>query len=288
MSQPLYDEIWDYDQPALTEQRFKEKLAQIPQDKGEAHLQLLTQIARAQGLQREFDSAHQTLDEVAQALTDATPTAQIRYLLERGRALNSSGKPEEARPLFEQAWAAAQEYGEDFYAVDAAHMIAIVAPPAEQLEWNLRAMKIAEGSDSPSARRWLGSLYNNTGWTYHDQGDYAEALRIFQQAESWFAQLDPPSPSRLRIARWTVARALRSLKQNEAALKILRELEASDDGTSAGYLPEEIAENLLEQGDAAAAAPYFAKAYDQLSGDIWLQANEPERLERLRALSSQR
>ena len=35
---------------------------------------------------------------------NAPARVRLRYLLERGRVLNSSGKPDEARPLFLQAW----------------------------------------------------------------------------------------------------------------------------------------------------------------------------------------
>jgi hypothetical protein len=35
---------------------------------------------------------------------------------------------------------------QDFYAIDAAHMLAIAAPAEQQLEWNLRALALAEQS----------------------------------------------------------------------------------------------------------------------------------------------
>lgn len=278
---PLYDELWDMSQPAATERHFHDRLSQTPADFGEGHLQLLTQIARAQGLQRQFDAAHKTLDEVESHLSTGAPVAHIRYQLERGRVFNSSGHPDKARPFFMQALDAAQTQSEDFYAVDAAHMLAIVASPDEALGWNRRAMQIAEASESPYARRWLGSLYNNIGWAYHDLGDYAQALDTFERALAWFEQRDPPAPERVRIARWTVARALRSLKRHDEALAILRTLEGKGDG----YVDEEIGENLLEQGDPASAAPHFAKAYALLSTDEWLQANDSARLERMLQLS---
>jgi tetratricopeptide (TPR) repeat protein len=105
---------------------------------------LLTQIARTQGLQRNFEQAHQTLNSVEAQLHDDLPVARIRYLLERGRVYNSSGAKEQARPLFMQALELAQANKEDFYAVDAAHMIAIVEPPDEQMTWNLKALELAK------------------------------------------------------------------------------------------------------------------------------------------------
>ena len=60
---PDFDALWDYSHPDQTEAKFRETLLNIPED-DPAFLELLTQIARAQGLQRKFDKAHQTLDQV--------------------------------------------------------------------------------------------------------------------------------------------------------------------------------------------------------------------------------
>ena len=136
-----FDALWNYNDPAETESRFRELLP-IVEKSGDASYcaQLLTQIARAQGLQRQFDAAHQTLDTVESMLTDDLKIAHVRYLLERGRVFNSSKHPAEARPLFLQAWELAQAVGEDGYAVDAAHMIAIVETSEQALIWNLKAL----------------------------------------------------------------------------------------------------------------------------------------------------
>ena len=125
---PDFDALWDYSYPDQTEEKFREILLQIAEDDS-AYLELLTQIARAQGLQRKFDEAHQTLDQVEKRLNDYPSRAKVRYLLERGRVLNSSGKPEQARPFFEHALDSAKQISEDFFAVDAIHMLAIVALP---------------------------------------------------------------------------------------------------------------------------------------------------------------
>lgn len=281
MSAPMYDELWDYNQPDVTEKRFRELLADMPGDPADARLQLLTQIARAQGVRHHFDAAHATLDQVSPSLDETTPVVRIRYLLERGRVFNSSGQPEMARPLFEGALDVARQSGEDFYAVDAAHMIAIVAPPDEQIAWNERAIAMAEASESPFARRWLGSLYNNLGWTYHDMGKYDEALDLFQRGVDFWTERD--NPDRLHIARWTVARVYRSMGRHDEALEILRDLKSGEDG----YVSEEIGENLMAQGDADSASRYFSRAYQLLSKDEWLQANEPKRLDRLWTLSQE-
>ncbi len=92
----------------------------------------------------------------------------------------------------------------------------------------------------------------------------------------------------MRIARWCVARCLRSLGRVEEALAeqqaLAAELEA--EGEVDGYVDEELAECLLVLGRGDDARAHFSRAYTELSGDAGLQANEPERLERLRALGT--
>src|SRR5262249_27277867 len=143
-SLPDFDALWDYERPEDTERAFRDLLAQAEASGDGGYLaELLTQVARTQGLQRQFDAAHATLDEAERRLEPAMQRARVRYLLERGRVHNSSGQPEAARPFFHEAWELAQAAGEDFYAVDAAHMLGIANPPAEQLEWSRKALELA-------------------------------------------------------------------------------------------------------------------------------------------------
>lgn len=275
-----FEELWDYDQPAATEEKFRQRLTSIASaNEADYRLQLLTQIARAQGLQRKFEQAHNTLNSVEAQLRDDLPVVRIRYLLERGRVYNSSNAKEQARPFFLQALELAQAHREDFYAVDAAHMMAIVEPPDEQMAWNLKALELAEASSDPRARKWLGSLYNNIGWTYHDLGQYEQALNMFEKALAW--RETQGKEKETRIAKWCIARVLRSLNRIPEALAILRELEPFADG----YTYEELGECLLLQGKQDEAQSYFARAHEILSQDEWLVANEAPRLERLRELA---
>src|SRR5216117_4228806 len=164
---PDFDKLWDYAHPEISEQRFRELLPRALDSLDLSYLaQLLTQIARAEGLQRKFEDAHKTLDRVDKALPKTDGRTLIRYLLERGRVYNSSGGVEDAKRLFLQAFDLAVKSKEDFYAVDAAHMVAIVESPENQLEWTLKALDLAENSLDERARNWKGSLCNNIGWTY--------------------------------------------------------------------------------------------------------------------------
>src|SRR5262245_47915519 len=158
---PAFDDLWNYDDPAGTEAKFRELLPTARQSSDQHYLaELLTQIARAQGLQQKYADAHATLDEVDAALKPDMKTAKVRCLLERGRVLNSSGKAEESVPAFKQALQLAQESALEYYAVDAAHMLGIATKAQESLRWNEEAMRLAEAAKDPRARRWLGPLYN--------------------------------------------------------------------------------------------------------------------------------
>jgi len=285
---PDIRKVWDFDQPAESRQRFQALKARFA---GDEHaffrLELDTQIARSHGLAGEFDQAHAVLDSVETALAGAPPIVRLRYLLERGRAFNSSGRAEDAAPLFLEAWQLGREAGEHGLAVDAAHMMAIVEKNPASLEWNERAIAHAEETQDPKALDWLGSLYNNSGWSHHDMGNFARALELWEKALAWHGERNPGS-DRERIARYMVGRGMRSLERFDDALAVQSAL-LSDIETQGleqdGYVYEEIAECLLALNRSAEAAIAFGQAYDLLAKDEWLAANEQERLERMKSLA---
>ena len=283
---PDFDALWDYHNPENTEQLFLEILPVAQNDGDDDYLaQLLTQVARTQGLQRKFDVAHQTLNDAEALLSDETPVAHIRYFLERGRVYNSAQKVDSAYPLFKHAWDGAREQAEDYYAVDAAHMLGICETGDESLRWNELAMDVAEASDHPRAKGWLGALYNNTGWTYHDLGNYERALELFQKGLAWRQARQDTIAT--QIAKWTVARTLRSMGRVEDALEKQRLLHNENKAIDRPdpYVSEEMGECLLALDQADEAQPHFACAYEALSQDAWLKDKEPERIERLKQLS---
>ena len=285
-----FDKLWNYNEPAETEHKFRGVLASTNAlEKPEYQLELRTQLARTLGLQQKFEDAHAVLDQIEQELTPAYPVAKIRYLLERGRTHNSSGKKEESLALFMEAWELGVEVKADFYPVDAAHMLGIAAKQDQQLPWNEKAMKLAENSPDKRAQGWLGSLYNNIGWTYHDMQEYEKALAVFLKALDWRTAHEQVIET--QIARWCVARTQRSLGNIDQALAMQFDLQKEKQAAGQdedGYVSEEIAECLTLQGKPAEAAPYFLRAWTLLSQDIWLKQNEAERLERLKTLADKK
>jgi len=277
--------LWDFADAAASETRFRDaasKAAAVGDT--EFELEALTQAARAAGLQRRFSEAHQVLDGVEARLPSGESRTRIRLSLERGRIWNSSGAPERASPLFLRAWESANSLREEFLAIDAAHMLGIVEPPESAREWNRLALERAEASSDPPARRWRGSLRSNIGWAHHDAGEFDKALECFEEALR--ARVEQGEPELIRVAKWCVARALRSLGRLREALALQTELreESQRGGSPDGYVEEEIGECLLELGRADEARPHFAAAHAALSKDAALSGREPERLERLRLL----
>jgi len=281
---PDFDTLWDFHDPAATEQRFR---ALLPGPYAPSwRAELLSQIARTQGLQRRFDPANVTLNEAEALLGDTDVRPRVRCLLERGRVLNTSGDPASSRALFRSAFELASAEGLDFFTVDAAHMLGIVEPPEIQLDWTGHAIRIAEVSADPRARNWLGSLYNNLGWSMMDLGRFEEALAIFQKAVPF--REAQGKLIELRIAKWCVGRALRALGRFDEALAIQTALHAewaAAGGEEDGYVSEELGELLLELGRTGQAKAYFAQAYQRLSADTWLAEHEAPRLERIKTLS---
>lgn len=289
-----FDNLWDYGNPSETEIKFRNILPEIEKSGDKDKIaQLYSQIARTYGLRAMFGEAHNTLDTVLKMMDENTPVAEVRYMLERGRTYRSSGEVEKSRPFFLEAYQKSIERNLDYHAVDAAHMMVIIEKGEEALKWNDIAIREAENSKDEKTNEWLGSLYNNVGWTYFDMKNYEKALELFEKNVGWHKELNKrknrESSAELRIAKWCVARVKRELGNLDEALKIqndlLKEIENKKLEPEDGYIFEEIGEILLLKGEENESKSYFAKAYELLSKDIWMMKNETSRMDRMFKLS---
>ena len=287
---PDIDALWDYGDPAASEARFQALLARMGEEAPAAfQAELLSQIARSHGLRADFDSARRWLDEgearcrTAEARGEEVAPARTRLLLERGRCLNSGGDPAGSVPLFQAALATAEAAGLEHLACDAAHMLGIALPGEEGLAWNRRTIAMAEAARDPRARRWLGALYNNTGWSLHHLGRFDEALELFDRGLA-FREAQDPAGRAARIARWCRARCLRSLGRLEEALAEQRTLLAAGGEQDDGFVHEELGELLLALGRPDEARGHFARAHALLSRLTGLETLDEGRLARMKAL----
>jgi tetratricopeptide (TPR) repeat protein len=289
-----FDELWALGEPAIVEQRFHELLpqAEVLSDKSE-YLQILSQLALAQALQKKFADAHATLDYAETLLSPAYELARVRILLERARVYQQAGNIDQARVLFEQAFALSGQHTFDYHTINAAHMIAIVAAtPEEKRMWNQRAIDLAIKAKDKRAREWLGSLYNNLGQNYMDMHQFEKALAAFEQALVYREQ-ERYAPN-IRVAKWATARAQRMLGRYDEALAIQQALLQQYDAIAKagmydmpmqlfaltrGWVYEELAELYH-----AKMKIFAQQAYDVLHHDEMFKQVEPQRLERLRQL----
>jgi tetratricopeptide (TPR) repeat protein len=228
----VVEDLWDFDDPAESERRFRDAAATgaLPEQIA------MTQVARALGLQERYDEGRAVLDEVA----DASPEVAVRVALERGRLLRSGDEADRARSCFEEAAASAEREGLDGLHVDALHMLAMDLPPRESVTAHLDALAVAR-SGGPDARRWEASLLNNLGMAHHDARDLEAALEVFEEAV--VVRDREGDPGKARVARWMVGWTLRLLGRTAAAVAVQRRLKAELDavGEQDPFVDEELA-----------------------------------------------
>ena len=255
--------LWDFGNPALTEQRLRAAQATANADDA---LILQTQIARSYGLRGDFVQAQALLDAMQPQLAGASAEVRVRHALESGRTLSSATHPPasqtpevkaRARDAYLRAHALAREARLDGLAVDALHMMAFVdTDPAAQLAWDQQALALVEASDQPAAKRWEASLRNNLGMALHGLQRYDEALAQFQQAVVLRERGQDAEAT--RVAHWMVAWTLRALGRNDEALAIQLRLEREGDAAGApdAYVFEELELLYRARGDEPRARHY--------------------------------
>jgi len=210
-----FDKFWNYKEPQQTFVKFKEifenldvsDISKIP-----IRIELLTQMARTYSLQNQMEESKEILSQ-AKLLLDKHNQSKdldlrrpkVRYFLEKGRMHNSSNEKYDAISLFQQAWDLAQQSKEDNLAVDAAHMLGITEEADRAIEWNEIAMKFAEDSEDEKAKNWLGSLYNNLAWTYHDKNEFEKALVLFEKAFEYRKKKQGKLHEQTIIGKWMIS-----------------------------------------------------------------------------------
>jgi tetratricopeptide (TPR) repeat protein len=199
--------LWDFYDLDTTEQRLRLQLEEEPDDAGRA--EVLTQLARVEGLRDDFDACDRLLEQ-AESLAGSSAVAKVRIDLERGRKLRSSGNPEDALAFFEAAFARACDSGDHYLAGDAAHMCALAVSEdrAAMEEWTQRGLDL--GEREPAAAYWAGPLLNNLGWAYFDAGEHQHALELFERALE-ARKRDPDDEAAIAFAEEAVQTAREAL-----------------------------------------------------------------------------
>jgi tetratricopeptide (TPR) repeat protein len=274
---------WDFDDLDATERRFRTALAEEGSD--ERRAEVLTQLARVEGLRGDFEAGERLVEE-AEELGGASEVALVRIDLERGRLRRSSGNREAALPLFESAYSRAGGAGLWFLAADAAHMVALAAPDHDGfVEWTQRGIELADAHEDASY--WAGPLLNNLGWEHYEAGDLEAALDAFERALG-ARERDPGNGAGIALARYAVGKALRSLGRSEEAIPLLEQAVAwaEGEGKPDGWFHEELAEEYAAVGREEDARAHAERALPLLEADDPSFAGDEARATRLRALAS--
>jgi tetratricopeptide (TPR) repeat protein len=274
--------LWDFEDLSETERRFRVQLPLESSDEGRA--EVLTQLARVEGLRGDFASGDAVLDEAA-LLAGESAVARARVDLERGRLRRSSGDLEAALPLFESAFARARDAEQDFIAADAAHMAALAAADSVGfVAWTQRGIALAETSEPASY--WLGPLLNNLGWEHYENGEYELALDAFERALR-AREREPEKEAPIEIARYAVGKTLRALGRSEEAIPLLERATgwAERSGSPDGWFHEELAEEYAAVGRMDEAREQARRALPLLEAGDPAFAGDEGRRRRLAALS---
>ncbi len=275
--------LWDFQDLDASEERFRAQLSRETTDEGRA--EVLTQLARIEGLRGDFDRG-ETLIEEAEALagddlvarTSVDSRARSASPLERGR----------------RGRAPALRVGGS----DGAGGARTTSSPRTRCTWRHSPRRGATASSrghsagstsqksTTAARYWLGPLLNNLGWEYYEAGELEPALDAFERALR-ARERDPSKPEPIALARYAVGKALRGLGRSDEAIPLLEQAVAwaEAEGAPDGWYHEELAEEYAavgREGDAREQARLAIPLL--LEADPGFEADE-ERVGRLRALA---
>jgi tetratricopeptide (TPR) repeat protein len=245
-------------------------------------VEALSQMARMKLILNEKDEADKWLEQAASRVDELDPMGYSRYLGVKGRFEWKAGDLKTARETFEKMYTFCDVNALWGRAVDAAHMIGIVAEtPEDQIKWGQRGIEAAEAAD---VERWLGPLYNNLAITYYEQKQYDSALANFIKAREYHWRHSDEIGK--LFADYHVGMTYRHMGKFEEAGKWLRPVlawaERIEYHGAIGQTCEELGEIAVAQGDTAeglkllrrAKAEYKAEGYDESWPDIWQNINK--------------
>jgi tetratricopeptide (TPR) repeat protein len=108
------------------------------------------------------------------------PNNPVIRLCQEGIRAEFDGRPDDARSLYLQSWAAAQD---DYEACVAAHYVArFQEEPQEILRWNQIALDRANAVSDDQVQSFYPSLYLNMGLSYEKLGRIDEAQHYYDMA----------------------------------------------------------------------------------------------------------
>ncbi|MFH1687396.1 MAG: tetratricopeptide repeat protein [bacterium] len=245
-------------------------------------VEALAQVARVNLILENRDEGRTWLEQAASRADETDPMGWSRYLGVKGRYEWKDDDLVAARKTFDQMYTFCNTNGLWGRAVDAAHMIAIVAEtPEEQIEWNRLGIEAAEAGDQEN---WLGPLWNNMAITHFDMKQYDSALTCFVKAREYHWRFSGEIAK--LFADYHVGMTCRYLGRYDEAGKWLRPVlawaERLENHGAIGQTCEDLGEIALAQKRddegikllKRARAEYQLEGYDKSWPDVWDHINK--------------
>ncbi len=245
-------------------------------------VEALSQVARMNLVLGNREEGETWLGRAAERASESDPMGWSRYLGVKGRFEWKANDLKQARATFDQMFEFCDANALWGRAVDAAHMIAIVAEsPEEQIVWGRRGIEAAEAGDVES---WLGPLWNNLAGTYYDLKQFDSALECYTKAREYHWRFSDEVGK--LFADYHVGMTHRLLGNFDEAGKWLRPVlawaERIESHSAIGQACEDLGEIEIAQGNKAAGLKLLRRArdeyrkegYDTSWPEVWEQINK--------------
>lgn len=223
----------------------------------------LAQIARVNLIKGNKELGREFLDQAVKRASDSDPMGWSRYLGVRGRFEWQDDDLPKARQTFDTMFTYCNTNALWSRAVDAAHMIAIVAETVEeQVEWGRRGIEAAE---SGGVESWLGPLWNNLGATLYDDKQFEPALEAFIKAREYHWKYSGETAK--LYADYHVGMTYRHMGQFEKSAQWIRPVlawaERLGDHSAIGQACEELGEIAIAEGRRGEGLALLKRSRDE-------------------------
>ena len=242
----------------------------------------LAQMARMNLLLGRKDEGRERLAEAKEKAVDDDPMGWSRYLGVKGRFEWKDGDLAGARRTFERMYEFCTTNALHGRAIDAAHMVAIVAEsPEDQIAWGRRGIEAAEKTEN---EQWLGPLWNNLAGTYYHQQQYDSALTCYENAREYHWRFSGEMGK--LFADYHVGMTHRKLGHLDEAARWLRPVlawaERLENHGAIGQACEDLGEIEIARGNKSrglemlkrARREYKAEGYDTNWPEVWDYINK--------------
>ncbi len=252
-------------------------------------VEALAQAARMHSFEKERLGEARKLLTAAEAEASAEePNGWSRLLGVRGIIEREEGDRDRAKKTFIEMYDYCTERKLHRRAIDAAHHVALVGSPEEQVAWAKKGIVAAEAAGD---RRWLAVLWNNLGWTHEDAGRYDESVAAYRKARELHHETGDDHAKLL--ADWALGHALRLAGEGDEAKRLLEptlatarkrhaELDTKTTHEWLGYALQEVGELRVLEGKRAEGLELLGKARTALEA-VGMREHWPEAMTKLDA-----